>query len=586
MIQNEWQKADRNIQYRILNALIKESIWTENTIITSFDDQLEVQLHGCILTIHFKRMSLMARYEFEGPITFDCGSEHVEITSLEELLDILVQHFNITISPHLRAEVIHSRDSFIEVYKQFNNRKHHIQASMQFSGMPTTLNFFAWLQHLNDSTDIDDLLYSESLVIEGHPTHPLTKTKLPLTMEEVKAYAPEFEKMIPLNIMLLHKYYAVVTSIDDDNDFILHELIPEYASRLRMYAQSLDIAFDDYVIIIVHPWQYQHTIYQKFKEWIDNKILVTTPYEIDSKATLSFRTMALIDRPYHVKLPVEVQATSAIRTVSSVTTVDGPKLSMSLHTVLNQYAQLKVAIEPYGIYANTGEDNARQLACIIRDKPYIANNGSTIVTGALVNPNPIDDEITVDSYIEWVNGQVDRASIKRFMHIYSKQLVTPLIALIQQYGIALEAHMQNTIVNLGPEFQMNFVVRDLGGSRIHLDTLSKQLKHIEITNQSLLADSIEEVIAKFQHAVVQNQFAELIYHFSKKENISELELFEIVQGEIERAIDDTKPHANALKRVLFGPKITVKALLRMRMENKVKKYLNVELDNPIYKEVK
>ena len=36
-----------------------------------------------------------------------------------------------------------------------------------------------------------------------------------------------------------------------------------------------------------------------------------------------------------------------------------------------------------------------------------------------------------------------------------------------------------------------------------------------------------------------------------------------------------------LKDVLFGSKITVKALLRMRMSNRVKKYLNIELDNPI-----
>lgn len=42
---------------------------------------------------------------------------------------------------------------------------------------------------------------------------------------------------------------------------------------------------------------------------------------------------------------------------------------------------------------------------------------------------------------------------------------------------------------------------------------------------------------------------------------------------------------NELKDILFGPTITVKALLNMRMENKVKQYLNIELDNPIKKEV-
>ena len=38
-------------------------------------------------------------------------------------------------------EIIHSRDSFVEIYKQFYQRQHNVQSSMQFSGMPTTLNF-------------------------------------------------------------------------------------------------------------------------------------------------------------------------------------------------------------------------------------------------------------------------------------------------------------------------------------------------------------------------------------------------------------------------------------------------------------
>ena len=56
------------------------------------------------------------------------------------------------------------------------------------------------------------------------------------------------------------------------------------------------------------------------------------------------------------------------------------------------------------------------------------------------------------------------------MRNYTRQLVTPLLALIQDYGIALEAHMQNTLVHLGPKYQIQFIVRDLGGSRIDIKT--------------------------------------------------------------------------------------------------------------------
>ena len=30
---NEWKHADRNMQYRVINALIKENIWTHSTTI-------------------------------------------------------------------------------------------------------------------------------------------------------------------------------------------------------------------------------------------------------------------------------------------------------------------------------------------------------------------------------------------------------------------------------------------------------------------------------------------------------------------------------------------------------------------------
>ena len=99
--------------------------------------------------------------------------------------------------------------------------------------------------------------------------------------------------------------------------------------------------------MIVHPWQYDHTIGGKFSQWIASKILIPTPFTVESKATLSFRTMDLIHKPYHVKLPVNVQATSAVRTVSTVTTVDGPKLSYALQGLLDQYPGLQVAMEPF-----------------------------------------------------------------------------------------------------------------------------------------------------------------------------------------------------------------------------------------------
>lgn len=582
---NEWKHADRNMQYRVVNALIKENIWTHSTTIFKENHYITIEFEQVLLNVHYKYESALSRYEFDGPIIYMNHQHKESVDSLENLLDILVTDFHIDIPFHLKSELIHSRDSFIEVYKEFDTRHEYLQRHDKYINDSERLNFFTWLEKLKKNNDIDDVLYSESLIFEGHPTHPLTKTKLPLSMEEVRTYSPEFEKIINLKVMLIHNEYVNVTTILDHSQFILNEVIPEYLDELHTFMNDRERLLKDYKVILVHPWQYEHTIRNKFKEWLQNHILISTPFHVPSKATSSFRTMSLINHPYHVKLPVNVQATSAVRTVSPETTIDGPKLSQALHRELNQYTQLDVALEPYGLFAKTDSDDARQLACIIREKPFTKDDGILLVTGALVNKNVVDNEITVDSYLKWINDDINQHTIHQFMRNYTRQLVTPLLALIQDYGIALEAHMQNTLVHLGPKYQIQFIVRDLGGSRIDIKTLSQKLKHIEVENKSLLADSIEEVIMKFQHAVVQNQLAELIFHFKKYEFIKEEELFNIIQEEIEVAINDTKPHADTLRKVLFGPTITVKALLKMRMKKKVKKYLNISLDNPIKREV-
>ena len=575
------QLADLNVQHRILNAIIKEDIASDNFKLQVEDRTLYIQYKGQLLEVCYTQASAMKRFRLSGFITYKRGQQVIKIHDLEQLLSILNDSFDLNISQQLKEELLSSRTGFMLVYEQFENRQQNIADSLKFTRMPQNINFCAWLQHIGEQSDVDELTVSEGLVIEGHPTHPLSKTKLPLTEDEIKQFSPEFGHIIPLKLMVIHKDKMVATTMEDHEQYMLDVVLPDYKYRLKAFLESQQLNLHDYHVVLVHPWQYEHVIVNTFKEWILEGYLLPTPFEVPSKATLSFRTMELIGRPFHIKLPVKVQATSAVRTVGPATTIDGPHLSYELHQLTKAYPLLEVATEPFGLYANTDTTNAKQLSYIIRNKPNISFNGLTLVSACLVNKNPVDGNTIIDSYLEWLNYEINPDSIKKFLQHYAYALITPLIGYIQDYGIALEAHMQNTVVNLGPDFQIRFIVRDLGGSRIDLYTLKDTVPQMTVMNDSLLADSIVDVIAKFQHAVIQNQFAELIHHFGQYEQINETELFQIVSEIVNAAIDDTKPHASQLRKHLFAPTIKVKALLRMRMENKVKQYITTEIDNPI-----
>ncbi len=59
---------------------------------------------------------------------------------------------------------------------------------------------------------------------------------------------------------------------------------------------------------------------------------------------------------YHVKLPSMHKQQVPLEQSQLLTTVDGPKLSYALQNMLNQYPGFKVAMEPFGEYANVDKD--------------------------------------------------------------------------------------------------------------------------------------------------------------------------------------------------------------------------------------
>lgn len=174
------QLADLNVQHRILNAIIKEDIASDNLKLQVEDSKLYIQYKGQILEVCYTQASAMKRYRLSGFITYKRGQQSIKIDNLEQLLAILNDNFDLKISQQLTSELISSRTGFMLIYEQFDNRQQNIADSLKFSRMPQNINFCAWLQHIVEQGEVDELTVSEGLVIEGHPTHPLSKNKTSL----------------------------------------------------------------------------------------------------------------------------------------------------------------------------------------------------------------------------------------------------------------------------------------------------------------------------------------------------------------------------------------------------------------------
>ncbi|GGQ60527.1 IucA/IucC family protein [Couchioplanes azureus] len=263
-----------------------------------------------------------------------------------------------------------------------------------------------------------DLATVEQLVLDGHPLHPCCRTRAGMDVAAVLAYGPEHRPTLRLR-------------------------------RLRVPADRW--YGDGPPLLLAHPWQAAH-------------LRDRHPYLRDDGETgpvrplMSLRTVAAAAG--HVKTAVDVQMTSAVRTVSPAAVHNGPRLSALLRdvtaglplTVLAEYGAGAVLV---------GGRPERHLAHLRRNAPATGPGETVVPLAALAAADPYDGRpllwhAAADPYAWW--------------HDLTHLLFPPLLAVLDR-GVALEAHGQNTLVVLRHGRPVRIVYRDLGGVRVGAERL-------------------------------------------------------------------------------------------------------------------
>jgi hypothetical protein len=126
--------------------------------------------------------------------------------------------------------------------------------------------------------------------------------------------------------------------------------------------------------------------------YFPNAVVVKTVSHC-ADALASIRTLQArpeLDFPYHIKLSLACQITSALRTITPWTTVGGPPFSNLLERFLPQNLWVYREV---GAVTGGQEDfsKAKHLSCILRDDleaPAKANNEMLVLAAALAHPLP------------------------------------------------------------------------------------------------------------------------------------------------------------------------------------------------------
>ena len=79
-------------------------------------------------------------------------------------------------------------------------------------------------------------------------------------------------------------------SLSKDYDTTVHQLFPELIKQLENEFTP-KFNFNDYHIMIVHPWQLDDVLHSDYQAEVDKELIIEAKHTLDYYAGLSFRTL-------------------------------------------------------------------------------------------------------------------------------------------------------------------------------------------------------------------------------------------------------------------------------------------------------
>ncbi|CAF1183045.1 unnamed protein product [Adineta steineri] len=388
----------------------------------------------------------------------------------------------------------------------------------------------------------------EQYLIEGHPTHPMHRTRIPFDGFESILLAPCIKFIsIPRSELVVYGNWETIMK-----DYLPSALSP------------------DTLILPVHQLQVS-----KVLSLIPSATLIPNS-ERQSLAQASVRSIIPVpvsDLPgYHLKMALSILTTGAWRTISCYSAYNGPRI-----TSLAKFVAPECLI-PIGEVASIGSNSpdemiSKHIACIVREDPeLLMPNESVIVAQCLVEKTPNGSMTLVRAIFHLNTEQKCINFLTRYAELACAAFLPPMI----KHGFCFEAHGQNTLARFDRHTGqlIGFAIRDFGGLRIHREQFESTtpFKLDLFPNSCIVTDDIMEVYTKVFHCLIQGHMNRLVraldLHYSRKG-------WTIVRKAVEKHVSAASPAG----KLWFKETVPYKAFLKMKLDHKYRDYIYSEIPN-------
>ncbi|KAJ7221017.1 hypothetical protein B0H12DRAFT_1152136 [Mycena haematopus] len=226
---------------------------------------------------------------------------------------------------------------------------------------------------------------------------------------------------------------------------------------------------------------------------------------------------------------------------------------------------LTVELEPASaVYAGVEPSVRKHFTAIFRSEYVPAEGENIIVVAALLEMGHAGVPAGV-SAVEHIFGLNTDAKRVKFLDKYLRLACEALIPPVLYNGVVFEAHAQNCLLrfDVATGELLGFVVRDLGGLRVHPATMNASLgTNFEfLAGHCVVTTTVEETYPKFYHTLVHNHLQRIIRLLGMHHNGLG---WEMLRGNLRNVI----PRDHGLwKAWMETDTVPGKCLMRMRLQS-------------------
>ncbi len=288
-------------------------------------------------------------------------------------------------------------------------------------------------------------LAAEQGLLAGHPLHPTPKSRDALSEQDAALYSPELRGSFPL------QWFAAAPELAA-HDSELGPSAPDLAAFLS------GLTLDGRVLVPAHPWQTKDLLRRsEVRELIaDGKLEHLGECGPHWYPTSSLRTVYRADRPVMLKLSLGLRITNSRRENLRKELLRGVEAHRLLSGELG--TQLLTAHPGFRVLTDAAYlavDAVAGLDVSFRHSPFQPTDHVFCVAaltdlgrGAVASDGYPHELAAHLHSLAAVERRPVRAVALEWFARYVTNLITPLLWLDAEHGVTLEAHQQNTLIQL------------------------------------------------------------------------------------------------------------------------------------------